>query len=65
MEWVFSAWGSADASKVNGGDAPLTLDQQQTIGKLPGLQAGGSKVRYEQYPKTTSRTLLNVLHMIK
>eukprot|EP00434_Breviolum_minutum_P043727 symbB.v1.2.038992.t1/scaffold6282.1/size19416/1 len=24
---------------VNGGDAPLTLDQQRRIGKLPGLQA--------------------------
>lgn len=27
------------SSEVNGGDAPLTLDQQRSIGKLPGLQA--------------------------
>lgn len=27
------------SSEVNGGDAPLTLDQQRRIGKLPGLQA--------------------------
>ena len=27
--------------KVNGGDAPLTRDQQQSIAVLPGLQVGG------------------------
>ena len=30
---------AGDASQVNGGDAPVTVDQQSIIGKLPGLQA--------------------------
>lgn len=30
---------AGDVSEVNGGDAPVTVDQQSIIGKLPGLEA--------------------------